>query len=91
MKKIILSLAMAAFIAGGSFAIATTSTSTDTMEMTQDGKKKAKATKKVASEKKADCGDTKATSDCGDKKVGKKSCCSDGKTTKAKTTKPEKK
>ena len=90
MKKIILSLAVAAFIMSGSVAIATTSNNSETLEIVQDGKKKAKTTKAT---KKEDCGDknAKATKKDCDSKVGKKECCSHGKTTKKKTTSPEKK
>jgi len=88
MKKIILSLAVAAFIMSGSVVIATTNSNSETLEIVQDGKKKSKATKKE------ECGDKKSTSvkgECNDKAISKKSCCSDGKSAKKKTTSPEKK
>ncbi len=94
MKKLILSLALAAFIGGSSLAIAGTTNSTaqnaDMVEMIQDGKKKATSTTKDA--KKEGC-DKKAKSDCkGNDVLKKKSCCSDGKATKKdKSAKPEKK
>ncbi|NPD44430.1 MULTISPECIES: hypothetical protein [unclassified Lentimicrobium] len=93
MKKLILSLALAAFIGGSSLAIAGTTNSTDQnanmVEMIQDGKKKATSTTKDA--KKEGC-DKKAKSDCKSNDVlKKKSCCSDGKATKEKAAKPEKK
>ncbi len=89
MKKIILSLAIAAFIGAGSFAYANTTCNSETMEIVQDGKKKTTATKKD------ECKGEKSKSsksECqGDKTISKKSCCSDGKTAKKKTTSPEKK
>lgn len=103
MKKIILSLALAAFLSAGSIAYATSTPSTDqnseTLELVQDGKKKASATKKsdVKSEKATECKDSKATkSDCksackGKEDVKKKSCCSDGKATTEKKSNPDKK
>lgn len=95
MKKLILSLALAAFIGGSSLAIAGTTNSTaqntDMVEMIQDGKKKATSTTTTKDAKKEGC-DKKAKSDCKSNDVlKKKSCCSDGKATKDKTAKPEKK
>lgn len=90
MKKIILTLALAAFIGGGTLVFATTNNSTESIEMIQDGKKKSTATKKDdCKDKKSDCKDKK--SDCKDSKISKKSCCSDGKNAKKKTSSPEKK
>lgn len=79
---------MAAFIGGGTLVYASSNNSTDTMEIVQDGKKKAKATKKEECK-----GDHKKglKSECNDKAMSKKSCCSDGKSAKKKTTSPEKK
>jgi len=103
MKKIILSLALAAFLSAGSLAYATTTTSSDqnseTIELMQDGKKKASVTKKsdAKSEKATECKDSKATkSDCksackGDDATKKKSCCSDGKASTDKKSNPDKK
>lgn len=92
MKKLILSLALAAFIGGGTLATAMTNTesvsNTETIQMIQDGKKKATATKKdeCKDAKKSDC-----KTKCDDKKVTKKSCCSDGKAAKTTKSNPEKK
>lgn len=102
MKKFILSLAIAAFIGGGSVAFATVSNQADKgveiSQIMQDGQKKSTATKKDGEVKKEECKDASAKKDCGTKSdckgndvLKKKSCCSDGKTDKAKTTNPEKK
>lgn len=104
MKKIILSLAIAAFLSAGSLAFASTTSSTDqnseTIQLMQDGKKKASSTKKADAkgEKATECKDSKSASksDCksackGDDKVAKKSCCSDGKASSEKKSNPEKK
>jgi len=88
MKKIILTLVLAAFIGSGTLVFATTNNSTELVEMIQDGKKKATATKKDdCKDKKTDC----KKIECNDSKISKKNCCSDGKTAKKKTTSPEKK
>lgn len=104
MKKIILSLAIAAFLSAGSISFAASTiqsdNSTETIELMQDGKKKATATKKdvTKSEKATECKDSKSASksDCkstckGKEDVKKKSCCSDGKTTTEKKSNPDKK
>jgi hypothetical protein len=107
MKKIILSLAMAAFLFSGSAIMATESvlTQQEMNQVIQDGQKKSPtttATKKTTdasaekkdATKKEDCGTSKAAKkdDCGGSEVlKKKSCCSDGKTTKEKSDTPEKK
>ena len=96
MKKLILSLALAAFIGGGTLATAMTNTdsNSETIEMIQDGKKKASSTKKATETKKEECKDTKKSdckTKCDDKKATKKSCCSDGKTPAGSKAKPEKK
>lgn len=92
MKKIVLSLALAAFIGGGTlFAMTTSSQDTESVniEMIQDGKKKSKATKKE------ECKGEKSTAkkdDCkGNDILKKKSCCSDGKAAKSSKSQPEKK
>lgn len=92
MKKLILGLAIVAFLGSSSVAFATISNNTETVQQVQDGKKKTTATKKATTDKKEGCeGETKATKkDCGDA-TKSKDCCSHGKTTKAKTTSPEKK
>jgi len=103
MKKLVLSLALAAFLSAGSIAFASTTNTTDhnseTIEMMQDGKKKVSATKKDASKavKTTDCKDKKSStksdcaSSCKGKETVKKSCCSDGKTSGVKKSNPEKK
>jgi len=92
MKKLVLSLALAAFIGSGTLlAISNDNNSSEKvqMEMIQDGKKKNKATKKdeckskKSSAKKDDCK--------GNDVLKKKSCCSDGKASKSSKSKPEKK
>jgi len=96
MKKLVLSLALAAFIGGGTlFAFATSDNSTESvkMEMIQDGKKKSKATKKDDCKK--ECSGDKSSAkkdDCkGNDVLKKKSCCSDGKAAKTSKSQPEKK
>lgn len=108
MKKIILSLAMAAFLLSGSAIIASESfvSVQEVSQIAQDGKKKdagtSTATKKTTETKAEnkdaakgeDCGTAKEAKkdDCGGSDVlKKKSCCSDGKTSKEKSTSPEKK
>lgn len=93
MKKIVLSLALAAFIGGGTlFAMASTGNSTESvaLEMIQDGKKK-----KSEATKKEECKGDKSSakkSDCkGNDVLKKKSCCSDGKAKKETKSNPEKK
>lgn len=95
MKKIVLSLALAAFIGGGTlFALNSTSNNSEivNMEIIQDGKKKSKATKKEeykSDKAKSDC---KTKSDCKKNDVlNKKSCCSHGKAAKKSKSSPEKK
>lgn len=95
MKKLVLSLALVAFIGGGTlFAMTTQSSNSEIIEMTQDGKKKkSTATKKDCATKKDECKGEKAkTKDCsGNDVLKKKSCCSDGKAATTTKSKPEKK
>lgn len=95
MKKIVLSLALAAFIGGGTlFAMTATNNVTEStvLEMVQDGKKKkSSATKKEDCKTEKSC-DKKSKSDCkGNDVLKKKSCCSDGKAAKETKSNPEKK
>jgi len=82
MKKVLLALSIAAFIATGSIVTASTNNDLNSTVIMQDGKKKATATKKK------DCsGDKKLSTDCdGGKSTGKKECCSHDKTSHKKTT-----
>lgn len=96
MKKLVLSLALVAFIGGGTlFALSTMNNTTESvkMEMIQDGKKKSKATKKDDCKK--ECSGDKSSAkkdDCkGNDILMKKSCCSDGKAAKTSKSQPEKK
>lgn len=95
MKKIVLSLALAAFIGGGTlFAMTATNNDSDfaPIEMIQDGKKKkSDATKTTKEECKGEKSSAKK-SDCkGNDVLKKKSCCSDGKAAKKSKSSPEKK
>ncbi|NOR88460.1 MAG: hypothetical protein GQ527_12705 [Bacteroidales bacterium] len=94
MKKFILSFAIAALVAGGTITFASVNNNSEIVQLVQDGKKKATATKKSSATKKEDCDGEKAKSKdtgCQGESVVKKGCCSDGKTAKTKTTSPEKK
>jgi len=91
MKKLILSLSIAAFLASGSMAMTSSTNETTATIIVQDGKKKAKATKKKG------CNEKKISStNCDGGKSGtKKDCCSHNKTSKKDTklqkTDPKKK
>jgi len=90
MKKIILSLALVAFIGSSSIVIANTQSNKEVIEQTQDGKKKAKATKKKNKECKTE--KVKSSKNCnGNEAMKTKDCCSQGKTAKKKNLGPKKK
>jgi len=100
MKKIILALALAAFIGGGTLVFATSNTNSEIAIQLQDGKKKATAKKSTNKDAcKSECSKDKKSASCKDKKsecsgesiLDKKSCCSDGTNAKKKTVSPEKK
>jgi len=91
MKKLLLSISIAAFLASGSMAATFTSTTNEATIIVQDVKKKAKATKKKGCDEKK----LSATNCNGGKHGSKKDCCSHQKTvqkeSKLQKTDPKKK
>ena len=90
MKKLILSLSLMAFLGGSIYSFAGTIVNTNVQTEIQDGKKKAKATKKenCDTDKKVK---SKKEGCQGNDALKSKSCCSHGKTNTSKAKKPEKK